>query len=376
MGKDRKVWVSVGFLLFLVAVLSTPAWGYEVNRWFSIYGTFTGTYQWLEKSAGVGDNEDDGSGVFDLTVSIKPWEGGEFSGRASFAKGNGLKNKSPFVLSPNADDLEDDLKNINGHKWQDHLQELWYAHTIRLQENLSFKVTGGIIDATAFIDDNSYANDELGQFVNEVFVNNPIANLPSYDIGGAVELEWDAWHLRFVSMTSKNDDGNNYAYFALQLGYKLETPLGEGNYRIYGFLTNEEFLKGDGEKKASLRGFGVSFDQQIIKDVLGAFFRAGWQDDEAFVYYDKFISFGLNVSGSTWGRKNDEIGIGYAYLDGSTNSDVAHTHALETYLKFHIFEYKAVSANFSVDFQYMNDDLRDGGKNEGYIWGIRFNMSF
>lgn len=363
-------------LLLACATSSSPAFAYDVNEWLSISGTVTGAYQWLEKTAGAGDDENGGSGVLDLRLSVKPWEGGEFSGRASFAKGNGIKNKSPFILTPNADDLEDDLKNINGHKWQDHLQELWYAHSVEIQKGTSIKVTGGIIDSTAFIDDNAYANCELSQFMNEVFVNNPLANLPSYDLGGAVEFHMEAWHLRFVGMTSKNDDRNNYAYFGLQLGYKLDTPIGEGNYRVYGFITNDEFPKWNENSKASLKGVGISFDQQLIKDILGAFLRAGWQDDKAEVDYDSFVSFGFNINGSIWGRKDDEIGIGYAYLSGPSRSEVSHTHVFETYVKFKIFEYQAVNTDFTVDFQYMNDDVRDAGHNEGCIWGLRFNVNF
>ncbi|MGC8720410.1 MAG: carbohydrate porin, partial [Thermodesulforhabdaceae bacterium] len=287
-------------LLFTIFLSSSSA--YDVNEQLSISGTVTGAYQWFEKTAGAGSDEDGGSGVLDLRVSVMPWEGGEFSGRASFGKGNGIKNKSPFILTPNADDLEDDLKNINGHKWQDHLQELWYAHTVQIKEGTSIKVTGGIIDATAFIDDNAYANDELHQFMNEAFVNNPLANLPSYDLGGAVEFQMDAFHIRFVGMTSKNDYENDYAYFGLQLGYKLDTPIGEGNYRIYGFITNDQFAKWDDSGKASLKGVGISFDQQLVKDILGAFLRAGWQDDKAAVDYDKLVSFGFNINGSIWGR--------------------------------------------------------------------------
>lgn len=370
-------WLQFMFIMIVILGSALPAKSYDVNEWLSISGTVTGTYQWLEKSAGEGEDENGGAGVLDFTVSVKPWEGGEFAGRASFAKGNGVNNKSPFILAPNVDDLEDNLKNINGHKWQDHLMELWYAHTVKIQEGVSLKITGGIINSTAFIDNNAYANSEISQFMNEVFVNNPLANLPFYDLGGAIGFEIDTWQINFLGMTSKNGDGNDYAYFALQIGYKVDTPLGEGNYRIYGFLTNDKFYKWDEEgETASLRGFGVSFDQQIIKDVLGVFFRASWQEDKALVDYDKLVSFGVNLNGSIWGRQGDEIGIGYAYLDGSAGSDVSHTHAFETYVKFKVFEYKAISSDFTVDFQYMNDDLKDGGKNEGFIWGLRFNLNF
>ncbi len=103
--------------------------------------------------------------------------------RASFAKGSGFHSRGanyPFHLSPNADDLFVDLHNINGHT-RDHLQELWYAHRFSIQKDISLKLTAGIIDSSAFIDDNAYAGDELRQFMNEALVHNPLANLPNYD---------------------------------------------------------------------------------------------------------------------------------------------------------------------------------------------------
>ncbi len=366
---------SFALAIFIGTIYCSSLWALDVTDTFSISASATGSYQWFVHSEGEGDDEKDGYGVLDLSASWRPWKEGEFYGRASFAKGNGIKGKVPFVLSPNADDLEDDLKNINGHKWQDHLQELWYSHTFPVQGNVGLKITGGIIDATAFIDDNAYANDELEQFMNEAFVNNPIANLPSYDLGGAVELSIDKLEVRGVIMTSKNDEEDTYGYFGLQVGYTLEMPWGKGNYRLYGFTTTKDFPSWEGGK-SYLRGFGVSADQEIVKDLLGAFFRAGWQDDDAVVDYDRFLSFGLNIKGSSWGRSQDEIGIGYGYLHGPSNSEVSHTNVLEGYVKLHLFEYKGLFGSFTVDFQYLNDNLRGDSSNEGYIWTLRFNMSF
>ncbi|MCS7204037.1 MAG: hypothetical protein NZ809_06295, partial [Thermodesulfovibrio sp.] len=85
--------------------------------------------------------------------------------------------------------------------------------------------------STAFIDDNNYAGDEVSQFMNEALVHNPLANLPSYDGGVAVEFEWNKFHLRLVGMNSKNEnedmDRKRYNWFGVQLGYKLETAIGD-----------------------------------------------------------------------------------------------------------------------------------------------------
>lgn len=375
-------------LIFLV-VLMFPfsIYAADIAEWLSVSGTATAVYQWLYMKKGYVDDhtkdktKDRGSAVIDFNISLKPTENDEFFLRASFAKGDGLKDINPFIVSPNADDLFHDLKNINGHS-RDHLLELWYSHKFPLQKDVSLKLTAGIIDSTAFIDDNAYANDELSQFMNEVFVNNPLANLPSYDVGGVVEFEWDKFHLRVVGMRSKNEnetmDIRNYNWIGVQIGYKIDTPLGEGNYRVYAYTTNKRFENWDSNSYKALKGIGVSFDQQLIKDTLGAFFRVGWQNDSAKVDYNKMFSLGLNLNGGVWGRKNDEVGIGYAYLNSSSkNEELKHSQILEGYIKFQLFNYKSLSSDITFDYQYLCDRARESENTKtGHIYGVRLNFNF
>jgi len=155
---------------------------------------------------------------------------------------------------------------------------------------------------------NAFANDEVAQFMNDILVNNTLANLPSYDIGGVAELDVSNFSLRGLAMSTKNEELKEYKYCALQLGYKLDTPIGEGNYRIYGFTTNKKFQNRDGTGEENLQGFGISADQKL-SEIIGAFARLGWQDDKAVVDDDQLYSGGLNISGNLWGRKNDVKGI-------------------------------------------------------------------
>lgn len=99
---------------------------------------------------------------------------------------------------------------------------------------MKLSITGGIIDSTGYIDDNAFANDETGQFMNDMFVNSTLANLPSYDIGGAAELEIRDFSVKTVVVNSGNEEDENYNYYALQLGYSPNTPLNQGNYLVYG----------------------------------------------------------------------------------------------------------------------------------------------
>lgn len=378
---------TITLLIAIILLFPLNLLALELSDNLSVSGTATTVYQWLKMTKGYADEEngtkkkDRGSAAIDFNVSFKPIEESEFFLRASFAKRDGLKAVSPFVLSPNADDLFSDLKNINGHS-RDHLLELWYAHKFELKKDMTLKLQAGLIDSGAFIDDNSYAGDELHQFMNEALVHNPLANLPSYDPGVALEFEWDKFNLRVVGMRSKNEnkemDRKNYNWFGVQVGYRVETTLGEGNYRVYVYRTNKKFENWDADSYKALRGFGLSFDQDLIKETLGTFFRAGWQSDSAWVDYKRMYSLGLNLNGSVWGRGGDEIGVGYAHLKTpSKNEEFKHSQVFEGYVKFQLFSNKTLSTDITFDYQYIRDRAREREKTlTGNIYGLRLNFNF
>jgi porin len=168
----------------------------------------------------------------------------------------------------------------------------------------------------------------------------------------------------------ENDDGDNYHFFAGQIGYKLNTSLGEGNYRLIVDGTSKQFLDEDGNKEGRLAAF-LSFDQEL-GGIFGAWIRFGWQDDKALINYDALYSGGLNITGKWYGREDDNIGIGYAYLNGK--SDFDYTQVAEVYWRFVLNDYFAVTA----DVQYMKDKYDVPGMDdpEGIIGAIRMTTEF
>jgi hypothetical protein len=355
------------FICLLTPVLTAA---YDVNEKLTIEGTLTGVYQYGDFNVEGIKDTGRGAGVLDLGINFHPSDKDEFYVLLSYAAGNALNTMVPFSLVPYADDLEDDLKDINGRN-RDYLLEAWYKHRFPLSKDVSLGITGGIIDATRYIDDNNFANCEVTQFMNEIFVNHKHANLPSYDLGGVAELDISNFSIRGVIMNTKNDVNKNYNYYALQLGYTLDTSLGKGNYRIYGFTTNNRFQDWDESGYESLHGLGISTDQQLGK-IFGVFARLGWQDDAAVIEHEAAYSGGVNINGKLWGREEDEIGIGYAYLDGTDKGDLDSTNAFEAYVKFKTFKY----SDITFDIQYINDSMKQDMDRDGVIYGIRVNAYF
>jgi len=246
----------------------------------------------------------------------------------------------------------------------------WYQYTFDFGHRNCLELTGGIIDATDYVDENSYANNEYTQFMNAALVNSPIGFFPSYDIGAAAEWEFGNLDFTAVGMNvGENDDGNNYNYWSGQIEYELATALGEGRYRWIIDTTSKQFLDEDGNRERRLAAM-LSFDQQL-GDIFGAWARFGWQDDKALINYGALYSGGINILGRWYGREQDNIGFGYAFLNGKDDFD--YTQVAEAYWRVVFNDYFAATA----DLQYMKDkyDNRDDDI-DGIIGGIRLTAEY
>jgi len=364
-----KLFKIVSFLSLGFMTVISNSYAYDITDKFSIGGVLSGAYQY--QSVDGDDNKGRGAVPFQPEISFRPTEKDEIFAKFGFAAGNGLNNTTEFNLAPWAADLEDDVEDINGRN-RDYLLTVWYKHTFEFFDDNALGLTGGIIDATDYIDENAYANDEYTQFMNQALVNAPNGFAPSYDIGGAVEWEIGNWDITGMGMNvGENDDDRNYNFFAAQIGYTLNTSLGEGNYRLIGQATSEDFFDKSGDTENRL-GVFLSFDQQL-GDIFGAWTRLGWQDDDALVNYDYLLSGGINITGKWYGREKDNIGIGYAYINGADDSDFDYTQVAEVYWRFVLNDYFAVTA----DVQYMQDEFdTDEDDIDGFILGIRSAVEF
>ena len=263
-------------------------------------------------------------------------------------------------------------KHINGRD-RSYLLEAWYAHTLELAADNRVQVTVGIIDPAFYVNENAYANDEFTQFMNEVFVNSRNAFLPAYDWGGALVWKYRDWTFSGIGMNvGENDDGNNYNFYAAETHYRIETALGEGNYRVMYSGTSRANLDPSGQDLERRSALSLSFDQ-ALGPVVGLFLRMDWQAENAALDFRAVYSGGLDLQGAAWGRDGDNIGIGYAYVDGG-NLEHAHSQAVETYYRLAINDYLALTA----DVQYLKDDYLDPRADdvEGWILSMRAVVEF
>jgi len=374
---SRRFFKLCLLILTLSSLSSYPTFAYDINDEFSINLLGLGIYQYGFFENNIDENGIDtgslGRGTFGSSIEFDyhPNESNNLFIRWQFHAGNALNNIWQGPLPPIGHNLDNDLRNINGRR-RDYLVEAWYQHIFEFHDSWSLAMTGGIIDGTVYIDDNAYGNDEVLQFMNNQFVNDSILVTPSYDYGGALELTAGPVALSFVSIFTRTNDEDNHSfqYHALQFRYTSQTSLGEGNYRLVAFTTDKRFTDSRETELESLRGIGITVDQQLGEQ-MGMFLRSYTQSNKASIDYGWDISGGLSLSGQLWNRPDDEIGIAYGYLAGG-NSDIVYSTVFEAYAKFSLCE----SANITLDIQSMRDELRNAPARTAIIPGVRFVFTY
>lgn len=216
------------------------------------------------------------------------------------------------------------------------LGQAWYQAAIPLPF-LGFKpysretleLTFGKMDIFGFFDQNTAAGDESKQFLNSVFVHNPLL-----DAGGEVGVDANGFQPGFVAsylnytdktqpwrlsvgLFGAGDKGANYQrslsspLLMVQAEQQLKLFGGlTGNYRIYGW-NRSQGTDYDGSN-AKHTGVGASIDQRV-GDGIRLFARYG-KLVKGELPFNQAITAGAEVSGSYWGRGADALGVAGAWL--------------------------------------------------------------
>ena len=319
-----------------------------------------------------GNNTTNGAYVFQPEIIVKASDVDQFSVKFGFAAGNGLNGYTPFGVAPWAADMEDDLKNINGRN-RDYLLTAWYKHSFLVGETHNLAMYFGLIDGTDFLDENVYSNDEFTQFMNQALTNGPNFFAPSYDSGAALVWQRHAIKVHAVAMAvGENDGGSAFNYFGAELEYHVNSALGEGNYRASLSNTSADFADPQGNGGKRRNGIIFSFDQELGR-MFGAFIRLGWQNDDSAIEYENIASGGFDLKGGVWNRPQDNVGIGFAHINGG-NLDMEHTLVGELYYRYVVSDILALS----LDLQYVSENYRDPAATtqDGFIPGLRVVAGF
>jgi len=248
------------------------------------------------------------------------------SGGYSFNDGlNNRFDKDNIPYYPYGGDTKSSVENINGSN-RDYLLEIWYGRTIG---KVSF--SAGLIDLAGFVDINKYANSETEDFMNSVFVNNPVAYIPSYNLGFLLNYKAEKnLRLKFAFSDYEPEDGN---YLSFEADFLAENfNIRPYYYRVTG---------------SNIEGIGLSSD--FTYENLGLFLRLG----SSLVGNTNHFSTGIQYKISRY----DVVGIGY-----SSTKEIKEIPVIESYYKKIFTE----NIHISVDIQYIDNR---------YVYSVRGHLS-
>ena len=355
-------------MITLLSFVSVEA--HELTEKLSLDGVLSGALQCQRLLDGTaGDDTCKAAVPLQPELTYRPTGRNRLYLKLGFAAGNGLNEVSPFNIPSWGADLEDDVENING-SGRDHVLEAWYEHVFELDYRNRLGITLGIIDASQYLDQNAYANDEYIQFMNPALSNAPNAFFPSYDPGIAAVWYINEWAFSGVFMdVHQVNSQDRYTFYGLQVGYRLKTKLGTGNYRV-SLNGDRGFVDEAGASKQENDILLISIDQQFGNKI-GAFTRLGWRLDDELINYRALYSGGIDIRGATWGRILDNIGLGLVYVDGGNNR-IINSRIAEAYYRMVVNPYLA----FTADIQYMRDEYYQSAGAEGMIYSLRATVNF
>jgi porin len=257
----------------------------------------------------------------------------------------------------------------------------------------------GKIDFTGYFDAVEYANDEVTQFLNSAFVDNPAIPFPDYSLGVMATYDFtDDLYLMGGVADAQADGretgfrtafhGGDYFFYILEAGLKTRYdsangPL-TGTYRVG--LWNDPRPKANSDSMKSYRddvGFYLSCDQLIYKEDsesedtqgLGTFFRYGYADSKKNDLTN-FWSAGFQYQGLFENRDEDVLGMafGQGFFSDSANSSYTadYESAVECYYSAQIAPWFYISPNI----QYIKNPGGSASVGDAVVVGARILLIF
>jgi high affinity Mn2+ porin len=309
-----------------------------------------------------------------------------------------------FTWGNDRDTVQDDLNTLRGFKSKRY-----------------FSITLGKFGMSDYFDGNAFSHDPRTQFMNWSLMSNGAwdypANTRGYVIGSFFELGLPTWTLRFAF--TMNTTQANESIWDAKIG-KANTETVEfekrysingkkGAFRVLTFLNNGKM----GDYNIAIAqnpsapnidstqhygrhkyGFGLNAEQNITDD-LGVFGKASWNDGHTetwfFTEIDQSVSFGGVLKGTSWHRKNDEIGLafvgngtsgphrnylangGYGFLIGDGRLNYRHELIAEIYYKLDAFQEKFW---LTPDYQFIINPAYNKDRGPVHVIGLRAHIEF
>src|SRR5258708_1180855 len=338
------------------ALLKDSCWNYH----FQFTGVLQGHPAFHAPYAGQNSLPNDYEQAYSVTSPLflgrKVWQGAAIYFNPEMAGGKGISSTLGIAGFPNGETFR--IGNPEPTVYigriflrqhisldKDHYEEI-SDDVNQVKERVStsrITLTAGKFSLGDFFDNNNVSHDPRSDFMNWALMNNGAydyaANTRGYTYGFTAEYVKPGWTLPLapaLETTFSNGPNLDWHYshtnsenLEFEKRYYLHGHKGAGrllgyyniskapNYndavaaKLNGSDTSMDVIYGKkyGSKKI---GFGLNADQEL-SGAVSAFFRGGWNDGKtatwAFAEIDNIVSGGIRITGQSWKRAADNIGI-------------------------------------------------------------------
>jgi high affinity Mn2+ porin len=283
------------------------------------------------------------------------------------------------------------------------------------------KITVGKFGMADFFDDNEFSHDPRSQFMNWSLMDNAAwdypANTRGYVLGGVAEFGQPTWALRFA-FTATTTTANGAIWDkklrhanTQTLEYEKRYTFGgqKGTLRLLAFSNNGKmgvYRNAISQNPAApdvdatqaygrhKYGFGINADQYLTND-FGVFAKASYNDGKtetwAFTEVDRSLSLGAVLKGTSWSRKDDELGLafvgngiskdhrdylaagGYGFIIGDGQLNYSPELIAEVYYKVNAYQHKLW---LSPDYQFIANPAYNKDRGPVNVFSLRAHVEF
>lgn len=328
-------------------------------------------------------------------------------GHLRFGQGSGLALRPTLSATANSVPFEgaggsDETYAIVAQAW---LQATWPLAGSGLNDLPGNRVelTVGKMDVFGFFDQNAVAGDEGAQFLNNVFVHNPLLDsggdiaADSYGLAPGVRLAYVdegeergwGWGVSAGVLAAGAGAGFNgglgqpLVIVQAELTPKQINGEARGGLRLYGW-TNGQTTTLDGSSPQRHSGWGLSADHKLGRDwqVFGRYGQRTAGDGQ----FDQALTLGFELGGRAWGLGHDALGlalgslrtdrawreataadpslVGFAATGREQTAELFYRHKLNEHIEL------------SPDVQWIRHAGGDASAPTVTVWGLRANIGF
>jgi high affinity Mn2+ porin len=343
----------------------------------------------------------------DVVVTVPAGKFGEAQGSAvgqlRFGQGGGVATRPTHTGAVNSTTFEAAAGSDQTYAVvaQAYYQVGWPLDGGRFNDQAGDRVelTVGKLDLFGFFDQNAVAGDEGAQFLNNVFVHNPLLDsggdigADSYGFAPGVRLGWfkEGERAGWGASLGVFASGAGSTFSAgprrpLVIGQVEYSPKqinreARGNYRAYAW-TNGRTTDLDGIDQRHT-GFGLSADQRFGRD-WNLFARYG-RRTSGDGNFDSAVTLGFEHGGRAWGRGKDAVGVAFGLLktgsawrsataDGTLAGYAASgdEQIAEIYYRLKLGDVLEISPDFQLIRRAGGDDAAPSVR----LFGVRASLGF